>query len=304
MAYRWAPILGIYEEVDNGIQFKGSVVTANEQSGPAVGNFICDQAFGGGKISADIEFTDVETLPACELILWYDPSTKYFVSAGFGQTSLYSIRYFSNKWVDYALAGDRGNFQAHHPYHVEATVRGSHVLLEVDGVRVCSTSLPFPLPQSQPGVWCQGVNDIYVRNFTVERETPTVFVVMQFTTPYNELFEEVVRKVCTEFDLRAVRSDDTYGPGIIIADIAKQIVDAKIIIADITPSNPNVYYELGYAHALNKPTILIAESPTELPFDVSPFRTLFYENSIRGKAQIEEGLRNHIRAILSHWYGV
>ena len=87
----------------------------------------------------------------------------------------------------------------------------------------------------------------------------------------------------------------------IVADIARQIVEADVVIADITPANPNVYYEVGYAHALSKPTILIAEKPTELPFDVSPFRTLFYENTIGGKAIVEAGLRKHLEAIRTQW---
>ena len=83
-----------------------------------------------------------------------------------------------------------------------------------------------------------------------------------------------------------------------IADVVNQLVESKLVIAEITPANPNVYYEIGYAHALNKPTILIAERATELPFDVSPFRVLFYENTIAGKKRIEEGLRRHLEAIL------
>ena len=43
--------------------------------------------------------------------------------------------------------------------------------------------------------------------------------------------------------------------GLIIADIERQILDSQVVIADITPQNPNVYYEVGYAHALRKPTI-------------------------------------------------
>ena len=82
-----------------------------------------------------------------------------------------------------------------------------------------------------------------------------------------------------------------------IADIVRQIVDARAVVADITPSNPNVFWEVGYAYALRKPTILIAERGTQLPFDVSPFRTLFYDNTIAGKARIEEGLRKHLAAI-------
>ena len=103
------------------------------------------------------------------------------------------------------------------------------------------------------------------------------------------------------FDVR--RADEIYGPGLIIADIERQISASAIVIADITPENPNVYWEVGYAHAVRKPTILIAERGTELPFDVSPFRTLFYDNTIAGKAKIEEGLRKHIDAIQSQWPG-
>ena len=61
-------------------------------------------------------------------------------------------------------------------------------------------------------------------------------------------------------------------PGIILADIEQSIREAHVIVADITPRNANVYYEVGYSHALGKPTILVAEKETELPFDVSPFR--------------------------------
>ena len=70
------------------------------------------------------------------------------------------------------------------------------------------------------------------------------------------------------------------------------------MIAEITPANQNVFYELGYAHALKKPTILLAERGKELPFDISGYRCLFYENSIGGKKAVEDGLREHLEAIL------
>ena len=146
-----------------------------------------------------------------------------------------------------------------------------------------------------------GRNDIRIRNYQVSRERAKAFVVMQFTLPYNELYSDVIIPVCDDLGLIAVRADETYGPGLIIADIAREIIEAKVIIADITPANPNVYYEVGYAHALNKPTILITEKPTQLPFDVSPFRVLFYENTIGGKSKVEAGLRKHLEAIQTQW---
>ena len=84
----------------------------------------------------------------------------------------------------------------------------------------------------------------------------------------------------------------------ILHDIAQGIIDATIVVAEITPANQNVFYELGYAHALGKPTILLAERGKQLPFDISGFRVLFYDNTIAGKKQIEEGFRRHLEAIL------
>jgi len=100
---------------------------------------------------------------------------------------------------------------------------------------------------------------------------------MQFTESFNTLYEEVIKPVCREFGYQAVRADDRFNSGLIINEIIQSIQDASIVIADITPKNPNVYYEVGYAHALNKPTILLSDKTQDkLPFDVSGFRTLFY----------------------------
>jgi nucleoside 2-deoxyribosyltransferase len=71
------------------------------------------------------------------------------------------------------------------------------------------------------------------------------------------------------------------------------------VIAEITPVNRNVFYELGYAQALGKPTVLLAERGKQLPFDVSGYRLLMYDNTIAGKRQVEDGLKKHLRAILN-----
>ena len=124
---------------------------------------------------------------------------------------------------------------------------------------------------------------------------------MQFQTPeYEALFKEVIEPVCKSEGLYAYRADYTYLPGLIIDDIKKQIAEARVIIAEITPQNPNVYYEVGYADALNKPLILISDRKEGLkPFDVRAYRTIFYDNSIGGKAQVESDLRTYLRSIMN-----
>jgi len=103
--------------------------------------------------------------------------------------------------------------------------------------------------------------DIKFSGFTVAAETPTAFVVMPFTPNYDELYEEVIQPVCKSHGLHPHRADETYGPGVILADIAQRIISSKVVIAEITPNppNPNVYYEVGFSHAMRKPTILIAD---------------------------------------------
>ncbi len=60
----------------------------------------------------------------------------------------------------------------------------------------------------------------------------------------------------------------------------------------------NVFYEVGYSHGLNKPTILLSDRKREkLPFDISGFRALFYDNTIGGKTAVEERLRSHLKNI-------
>ena len=303
MPYNWIPVFGQISQEDGTIVFNGGATPMPDgRLLYNIGNFICDQRFGGGVISGEVEFVSSVENDACEFILYYDSLNKAFVSAGLGGMGLCSVRTWAvNQWVTHATIGDRSQLKPNRSYNLRVLVRGSRVIVTIDAVDALIATLPFPLPMGQTGIWCMGYTDIRIRNYRVSRERAKVFVVMQFTPPYNELYSDVIVPVCDDLGLIAVRADETYGPGLIIADIAREIAEAKVIIADITPPNPNVYYEVGYAQALNKPMILVAEKPTQLPFDVSPFRVLFYENTIGGKARVEAGLRKHLEAIQTQW---
>lgn len=304
MNYKWIPILGEFIIDKDTLIFKGGSQRAEDGS-PLynLGNFICDQTFGGGIISGEVEFTSSIENEACAFILYYHPPTKAFTMAGLGAGgALCSVQTWAgSQWIIHSSAGDKHQIKTGHRYKLKISVIGSRITVNLDGVNVVITDLQFPLPNGQAGIWCMGGAEIRISQYKITRQPPKAFVVMQFTPPYNELFSNVIAPVCQDLGLLAVRADETCGPGLIISDIVRDITEAKVIIAEITPVNPNVYYEVGYAHALNKPTILIAEKPTQLPFDVSPFRVLFYENTIGGKAKIEAGLRKHLEAIQRQW---
>lgn len=297
--YRWNALTGTFEQLQKTITFRGKPTTFQDIPGPSAGTYISDQRFSGGAITGNVRFEKISQHSTCEFILSYQPVTQSFVSGGIGGAGMFSVRSFDSRWNNHSTAGDRTNLVPNREYELRVQVTGSRVRLTVDGVDVLETVLPFPLLPGQTGIWCSDVNPIYISDYCVSSVKPTAFVVMQFSKQYNDLYAEVIKPVCEVFDITAVRGDEEFGSGIIVADIARHIAESKVIVAEITPTNANVYYEVGYAHALNKPTILIAEKDTKLPFDVSPFRILFYENTIEGKRRIEDGFRKHLEAILS-----
>jgi len=302
---KWIVIEGDFEVRKQQITFKGADTPyidnqGRQQIGNKVGLIMNNQYFAGGEITAAIEFSKIGETNACEIIFYYDPAQRWFASAGVGGPHHgYFIRHWNGQWVVDASAGSKSNLLPNRRYDLKVRFRGSHVELSIDGVEVLATTLPFSLPPSQTGIHCIDNHDIKISDFAVLTTPGRAFVVMQFSSPFNEIYEEVIKGVCREFGIEAHRADETYGPGLIIADVVREIADSEFVIAEITPANPNVYYEIGYAHATNKPTILLADSNLEkLPFDISGFRALFYENSIAGKRRFEDGLRKHVSAIL------
>jgi len=299
----WIPVSGKVEFIEDKIVFKGAQASHEGQTFPAVGSIICNHRFSGGTISANICFSAPDEKSCCDLIFFFDPKTQFTYQAGISNECLFAVRSWENKWVFHAGGGPAESLEANRIYHVSVSVRGSSITLMIDGVEVCSTELNISLPPSQVGFFCRDYSDVEVSNFDIKTEAPRAFVVMQFSSLYNDVYIEVIKKICDELHIDVMRIDEKAAPGLIISDITRAIKDAKIVIADISPTNANVFYEVGYSHALNKPTILIAEKETKLPFDVSPFRTIFYENSIAGKSRLEEGLKAHIIASLSEIKG-
>lgn len=296
------PIMGRMEKKKAALIFKGGKTKyedeGGEREGAEIGLFICDQEFSEGSISVDVKLKGTFSNSCADLVLYYDPQNKDTLNVGIGNLSLFSIRHFDTKWRVHASSGAPNLIELNRIYHLEASLHGSTVSLKSDGVEVLRQTLSFPLAQSQVGLFCVNQTDIEFQNFKIHHVKPKAFVVMQFSSQYNDVYYEVIKTVCQQEKIDVLRIDEEIGPGLIIQDITRAIHESKIVIADISPVNANVFYEVGFAHALNKPTILIAEKETKLPFDVSSFRTLFYENSIGGKSKLEEGLKRHIKAIL------
>lgn len=101
-------------------------------------------------------------------------------------------------------------------------------------------------------------------------------------TPYNDeefITYKVINQICNSVGLRCLRGDEeAVQQRDILSHILKSMVRARIIIANINGRNPNVFYELGIAHAISKPTILVGNSIAETPFDVQSRRIILYKS--------------------------
>jgi len=106
----------------------------------------------------------------------------------------------------------------------------------------------------------------------------TCFVVMPFAAPLGNYYEKVYKPAIEKAGLKAVRADtEIFGAGKIMDQVWSGINAAKVLVAELTTRNPNVFYELGLAHALKKPVVLISSNEDDVPFDLKHIRVIYYD---------------------------
>ena len=112
-------------------------------------------------------------------------------------------------------------------------------------------------------------------------QKPHAFVAMPFAAEFEDVFHYGLQTPIHKAGLLCERVDAAVFEGLIIQRILSRIASARVVVAELTGANPNVYLEVGYAWALKVPTVLVARHPDELRFDVKGHRCLMYGGSIR-----------------------
>lgn len=105
------------------------------------------------------------------------------------------------------------------------------------------------------------------------------FVIMPFAEPFETYYKKIIKPAVDDNNLYAVRGDSLFRSTHIMDDIWSAITESTLVIAELTGKNPNVYYELGLAHAMKKPAILISSNIEDVPFDLRPLRVLVYDKN-------------------------
>jgi hypothetical protein len=105
------------------------------------------------------------------------------------------------------------------------------------------------------------------------------FVIMPFGGWLDDYYLEIYCPAVRSAGLEPHRADDLFRPSTIVNDIWDYTKKARLLVADLTGKNPNVFYELGLAHAIRKPVILLAESMDDIPFDLRALRIIIYDKN-------------------------
>ncbi len=125
-----------------------------------------------------------------------------------------------------------------------------------------------------------------------------IFMIMPFAEAFQPIYEDHIKPVAEGLRQTIKRGDNFFGKTSIMTDIWSAINNAKLVIAECTGRNPNVFYEMGIAHSLDKPVIMLTQNMEDIPFDLRHLRVIKYDFTPRGTATLEEKLTLAIKNLL------
>jgi replication-associated recombination protein RarA len=138
------------------------------------------------------------------------------------------------------------------------------------------------------------------RFFPTEQDYCFVLMPLSDTADVQRVYSDHVKPVIEgRCALRCERADDIYDVSGVMQSVWEGINRARLVIADLTERNPNVFYELGIAHTLGKPVIMLTQSMEFVPFDLRHLRCIVYEFKPKDIERLEVALERTVKTILS-----
>jgi hypothetical protein len=296
---KWAAINGKWPFSKTSAEYLGP---EPDQPAPPIGLARGSARFRDGLICSTVKLSRNENTSAGFFVRFQSTDAPYALAQIGAGNRAYAISEYQPGagWIARKSAGSLSNLSINEPHEVRVSVAGQSIKLTVDDVEVLSTSFSIPLEGTGFGLYSYGDAPIVFTETRIIGDPPKIFVIMPFAEPFDTLYRQVIHPVASELGFQVVRVDEVVGPGIIIEDIQRQIESSHAVVAEISTQNPNVFYELGYAHALHKPAILLvrrSDGPS-MPFDIRSYRAIFYDDGIGGKNTVERNLQQHLTAIL------
>lgn len=132
-----------------------------------------------------------------------------------------------------------------------------------------------------------------------EQKSPHLFAIIPFSSDMDDVYYLGIHETARALGCSCDKVDQMEFVGPILDKLYDSIKNSRIVLAELSTPNVNVYYELGYAHALGKPTILITKDISASPFDVRGYNHIVY-SSIR---DLRSKLKARLEAILTQVRG-
>lgn len=124
------------------------------------------------------------------------------------------------------------------------------------------------------------------------------FVLMPFDDEFDAVYEHLIKKPLEEAGFVVDRADSLLNQRNILQDIVEGIAQSDLVVADLTDLNPNVFYELGLAHALGKRTVIITRDLSSLPFDLRSYRANGYSTFFTDAEDLSKALKEIAQTVV------
>ena len=129
------------------------------------------------------------------------------------------------------------------------------------------------------------------------------FVIMPFSTQFETEYYNIIKPAIEELEISCIRADELFTKQRIVDDIWNLIRSSRFIIAELTTKNPNVLYEIGLAHAIGKPAIILTRDDNDVPFDLKSLFYLYYDiKNPNWELELTISLQQLVRELLINNY--
>lgn len=137
------------------------------------------------------------------------------------------------------------------------------------------------------------------RTKNLKQDNNACFYLGPFREPFNTIYKDHVVPPFKRAGMTISRADEIFSTDVVIEDVWKGVISSAFIIADVSGRNPNVMYEIGMAHTVGRPVLMISQSSDDIPFDLRHRRCVIYEYTPRGCKKLEDDLARAIEFLRS-----
>lgn len=163
------------------------------------------------------------------------------------------------------------------------TLSGAERVVSIDAALDQLPASAGSVGYASPTIPASPVSDAIITSTHAAFETAAFYVTPigepgSLERKHADMFTSSIVEPAIEFSgLKLVRADEIESPGMITKQIIEYLVHARLVIADLSFHNPNVFYELAVRHMLRKPTVQLMRKVDKIPFDVAQNRTIIID---------------------------